>query len=147
VAGQADAHPEPAYLATEWFNPMAKRRDVSSRNRNKRPRAAPTSPAVVELKASDYSLGSLDFGKPRMKEYPEFISILLKAVEHFDIDASGGRYPKKDELVNYFMQHRLSDGRLISPRLAKYLATFCRPVSALKGGINRRGQKGDTLTP
>jgi hypothetical protein len=38
VAGQGDAHPEPAYLATEWFNPMAKRSGVSSRKRRRRRR-------------------------------------------------------------------------------------------------------------
>jgi len=93
-----------------------------------------TSKKLVPLPVGNYSLGSPDFGRPKVKEYPEFISVLLKAVEHFGINASKGIYPKKEELVTYFMQLRLSTGSLISLRQAQALATFCRPAGAMKGG-------------
>jgi hypothetical protein len=92
----------------------------------------------IALKAEAYVLGSPEFAQPKAKEYPEFISILLKAVEHFDIDASAGRYPKKDELVRYFRSHRLSTGAFISRNMAEALATCCRSVEAMVGG-NKKG--------
>src|SRR5262249_13838916 len=97
----------------------------------------------VALSAPDYSLGSPGFAKPKMKEYPEFVSILLKAVEHFGIDASAGVYPGVKTLKAYFVPQRLSNGLLISPRAAGYLATFCRGVPGMKGGhINQTQTKG-----
>jgi hypothetical protein len=101
-----------------------------------------TSKKLVPLQAEKYSLSSPTFGRPKMKEYPEFISVLLKAVEHFGIDASEGIYPKKNELVAYFMQLRLSTGSLISLRQAQALATFCRPAGAMKGGNKKVKREG-----
>jgi hypothetical protein len=97
-----------------------------------------TSKQRITLKAEHYVLGSPEFARPKAKEHPEFVSILLRAIEHFDIDASAGRYPKKDELVKYFREHRLSNGAFISRNMAEALATCCRSVEAMVGG-NKKG--------
>jgi hypothetical protein len=103
--------------------------------------ALPRRQAVHEMMtAAGYSLGSPEFARPKAKEYPEFISILLKAVEHFGIDASAGVYPKHGVLKAYFLRQRLSDGSLISDHHAGALATFCRSVPAMKGGNTSRGK-------
>lgn len=99
------------------------------------PGSAPE-PVTVELKAEPFSLGSPDFATPRLTttDFPEFIAIMLEAVSRFGINARAGTYPKHEELAAYFVTRRLSDGQLISPRQAKLMATFCRPVGAMKGG-------------
>ena len=99
------------------------------------PPPAPAPKTTVGLKAEPFSL-SPDLGRPDLFEYmlPEFVRLTLEAVAHFKIDARAGHYPKHEELVNYFVTRRLSDGRLISSRQARFLATFCRPVDAMKGG-------------
>jgi hypothetical protein len=74
----------------------------------------------------------------RVEDFPEFISILHEAVRHFRISVSANSYPKKKDLVEHFQRHRLSNGTPISPHQADSLATFCRPVQAMKGG-NKKG--------
>ena len=109
-------------------------------------------PVTVELMDKDkpehFSLGSPDFAKPPLTttDFPEFIAIMLEAVHRFGINAKAGKYPKHEELAAYFVTRRLSDGSPISPRQANALATFCRPIGAMKGG-NSKPAKGDTLTP
>jgi hypothetical protein len=76
-----------------------------------------------------------DYGTPKMKEHGEYISILLRAEEHFGIDASADVYPNKSVLEDYFKKLRLSDGRPPGDRETFYLATFCRPV---EGKYRRR---------
>jgi hypothetical protein len=118
---------------------MTRRSDASSKNRRPQSRVVHHEPPVVhELRAPDYLLGSPVFGKPKMKEYPEFVSLQLKAIEHFGIDASAGIYPTKDVLVAYFKAQRLSNVMQIDGRKAEYLAMFCRGVEGLKGGYHRR---------
>jgi hypothetical protein len=93
----------------------------------------------VELVAPGYTLGAPDFATPSLTttNIPEFVALQHEAIRHFRIDAEAGRYPKLQELVAYFKTRRLSDGKLVSSNLARYLATFCRPVGAMSGG-NRR---------
>jgi len=107
-----------------------------------RPSRHRTSKQPVALKAEAYALGSPEFTRPKAKEYPEFISILLRAVEDLGIDASAGVYPKKDELVRYFRDHRLSNGAFISRNMAEALATCCRSVEAMVGGNRHRKSEG-----
>jgi hypothetical protein len=99
-------------------------------------------PTPTALQTEPYSLGAPDFATPRLAttDFPEFIAVMLEAVWHFKIDAKTNRYPKAEELVAYFITRRLSDGRLISPRQARALATFCRPVGAMKGGNSKPGE-------
>jgi len=88
----------------------------------------------VALSAPDYLLDSpKDFATPKLKEHGEYLSILLKAEEHFKIDASAGSYPNKQVLYDYFKQLRLSDGTAPGDREAFYLATFSRPVRGKQG--------------
>jgi hypothetical protein len=65
----------------------------------------------------------------------EYVRIQLRAFHHFKIDPTNlNSYPKHAELKTYFEGVRLSNGQLISPNQATYLATFCRPVDAMKRG-------------
>jgi hypothetical protein len=92
------------------------------------------------------SLGSLDFAKPKLsimwtEEFvPEFVRIQLQALHHFKIDvANSNSYPKHEILTAYFKGVRLSNGKLISPSSAKYLATYCRRVERMSGGNRQNG--------
>ena len=106
----------------------ATRAPMASKKSDKKP---------IALKVpAEYALGAPDFGQPELFEYvlPEFVKVQLEAVVHFKIDARAGKYPKHEQLAAWFTTRRLSDGRLISPRQANTLATYCRPVGAMKGG-------------
>jgi hypothetical protein len=72
----------------------------------------------------------------RVDDLPEFISIAHEAIRHFRVSANS--YPKKEGLVEYFQRCRLSNGTFISRHQADSLATFCRPVQAMKGGNKKR---------
>ena len=74
----------------------------------------------------------------RIDDIPEFISIAHEAIRHFRISVSANSYPKKGELVEFFQRRRLSNGTFISRHQAESLATFCRPVQAMKGGNKGR---------
>ena len=74
----------------------------------------------------------------RVDDIPEFISIAHEAIRHFQISVSANSYPKKEVLVEYFERRRLSNGTVISRHQADSLATFCRPVQAMKGGNKGR---------
>ena len=82
----------------------------------------------------------------RVDDIPEFISIAHEAIRHFRISVSANSYPKKEELVEYFQRRRLSNGTVISRHQADSLATFCRPVQAMKGG-NKGRLNPSTLKP
>jgi hypothetical protein len=105
---------------------MAKTGDKSS---NK-----PAAPQEVKFGPQPEFTLSPDFGRPSAN-IPEFVVIMLEAIQYFGINPTAGVYPKKEELVAYFTSRRLSNGSLISPHHAEALATFCRPVSAMKGGL------------
>jgi hypothetical protein len=61
-----------------------------------------------------------------------FMQMMADAIRHFEI--SEERWPKKEELEQYFRAQKLPDGTSVSPNQARYLATFCRPLAALRGG-------------
>jgi hypothetical protein len=70
---------------------------------------------------------------------PEFVQLLHRALHHF---AQLGLYnpktrqfrTKKSIIEAYFKEQRLSNGEMVSPTKAEYLAMFCLPVKRLKGG-------------
>jgi hypothetical protein len=113
------------------------------------PTPAPEPAQEPQPVTAEYALGSPDFATPQLTttDFPEYVAILLEAVWHFEIDKKAGKYPKHEELAAYFVTRRLSDGRLISPRQAHALATFCRPVGAMKGGNSKRGERWNTRVP
>jgi hypothetical protein len=61
-----------------------------------------------------------------------FMVLMLVAVQHFEIGEQ--RWPKKEALEQYFRAQKLPDGTPVSPHQARHLATFCRPLAALRGG-------------
>lgn len=65
-----------------------------------------------------------------------FMQLMLEAVQRFKI--SEERWPKKEELEQHFAAQKLPDGTPVSAAQASYLATFCRPLAALRGG-NKAG--------
>jgi hypothetical protein len=104
---------------------------------------APTDNASVaspkyHLEAVNLAVGSPGIGQPSAS-YPEFVVMMLEAVRHFRINAPAGEYPKKEDLVSWFKGRRLSSGNYVSPSQAEHLATFCRPVVAMKGGNKKVG--------
>ena len=68
-----------------------------------------------------------------------FISVMLDAARQFGLKPDMKRPPKKDELINFFKDRTLADGTVISANHAQYLATFCRPPEAMKGGNKPMG--------
>jgi hypothetical protein len=88
---------------------------------------------LYEVKADNYTLGPLDFGKPSIK-YSEWTVLLMTAHDALGITPTAGIYPKIEVAEDYFKRQRLSNGSLIKPAAAKKLATFCRPVGAMNGG-------------
>jgi len=68
---------------------------------------------------------------------PPFITLMLEAVEHFSI--SDLKFPKKDALKAYFINKTLPDGTPLTGTQVEYLATFCRPAGAMRGGQKRMG--------
>jgi hypothetical protein len=94
------------------------------------------------LTAADYSLGSPDFGKPVLKHELEFQIIQERAIAHFRKHYLAGAYPSKDELEEYFAAQRLADGSRISRHLISAMATLCRPLAAMAGGIRPQRKKG-----
>ena len=109
-------------------------------------------PKEHKLQAGKFDLGGLDFAKPALTamwsetNVPEFIALEMQAMHHFSklglLDKATGRYPKRDDVVAYYKQQRLSDGTFISPRRARELAPNLRPVAARKGGNQKVVPKG-----
>lgn len=97
--------------------------------------------APIQFKADNFSLGRPDFGAPSAK-YSEYLVIMMRAHEDLGINPPAGIYPKLETAMDYFKKQRLSNGALISPREAEKLASFCRPVSAKKGGNKKAMPKG-----
>jgi hypothetical protein len=93
-----------------------------------------------------------DFPKPSLTvmwseaNVPEHVRIQLQALHHFKIDVTKpDSFPKHEILEAHFSTVRLSNGKLISPSSAKYLATYCRPVERMSGG--NRKKNPSTLEP
>jgi hypothetical protein len=61
-----------------------------------------------------------------------FMQMMLEAVRHFEV--SERRWPKKEELEQYFLAQKLPDGTPVSANQAGHLATFVRPLAAMSGG-------------
>jgi hypothetical protein len=95
---------------------------------------APSSPGIVLVRLGEQP-------KPRPAAdgvyLSSFMQLMLEAVQHFEI--SEERWPKKEELEQYFTAQKLPDGTPVSAAQASYLATFCRPLAALRGGNKAAG--------
>jgi hypothetical protein len=65
-----------------------------------------------------------------------YMRLMLEAVRRFEI--SEEHWEKKEVLEKHFRAQKLPDGTPISPNLARYLATFSRPLAAKRGG-NKKG--------
>ncbi|KPM13725.1 hypothetical protein WG75_11905 [Citromicrobium sp. WPS32] len=68
-----------------------------------------------------------------------FMEMMLTAIKHFDITAEKYAHVKKATLEEYFKAQKLPDGTSVSPSMAGSMATFIRPVQAMKGGQKRAG--------
>jgi hypothetical protein len=68
-----------------------------------------------------------------------FMQMMLNAVRHFDISDTPNPRLRKEEIKQYFIAQRLPNGQGISPNQAESMATFVRPVDAMKGGNKRVG--------
>jgi hypothetical protein len=102
--------------------------------------APPTAPpTVVGLKADDYSLGTLDFAKPSMKEIPELIHWMLEAVWA----APEGSRTLHKLFVPQFEGRITSSGFKIGHELAKRMATCCRATILAERGGNRNQRSPD----
>jgi hypothetical protein len=66
-----------------------------------------------------------------------FIELMLKAIKHFKINKQ--HVPVKKQLEAWFLAQELPDGKSISRNQARNLATFCRPIEAIRGGNSKRG--------
>jgi hypothetical protein len=82
-------------------------------------------PCMILVKVEDEPLTDGVYRSP-------FMLMMQKAVQHFEI--SEQRWPKKTELMAFFCAQKLPDGTPVTPTLAGYLATFCRPTAAMSGG-------------
>ncbi len=67
---------------------------------------------------------------------PPYVRLQLDAVRDFKISEAG--WQTKKELEHHFRAQKLPDGTAISANHARYLATFCRPLAAKRGG-NKKG--------
>jgi hypothetical protein len=67
---------------------------------------------------------------------PPFMAMMTEAIQNFRIPTNA---PKKSELIEFFLAQRLPDGSPVSRNHAEAMATFCRPVEAMKGGNKRVG--------
>jgi hypothetical protein len=74
-----------------------------------------------------------------------FMVLMLEAVRRFEINEQ--RWPKKEELEEYFRAQKLPDGTPISLNHARLLATFCRPLAAMSGGNSKAVKPFNPLRP
>jgi hypothetical protein len=102
-------------------------------------------PIIRTPVAKDWALGSPEFATPALSQtipyenLPELIRMQVDACVKYGINGktSVDDCGKHDTLVEYFMQQRTSDGRLVPDYIAKAMATCCRPPDARKGGRKR----------
>jgi len=99
------------------------------------------------LVAKGYTLEPLDFAKPvlRTARFSDYILAMQEASFHFGIDAPAGKYPKVEELWDYFRSRKRSDGAPYTEREVKSMSTFCRQPKGKLGGAHPQ-KKRDTLT-
>jgi hypothetical protein len=107
-------------------------------------------PVPFGWRPSSKSSGYYEFddgAKPKLRtaHFSDYILAMQEASFHFGIDAPAGKYPKVEELWDYFRGHKRSDGAPFSEREVKSMSTFCRPPKAKDGGAHP--QKKRRLTP
>ena len=119
---------------------MPRHARASSRNRRSQSRAvqvsqssAPAASVEHQLKADNFLLSPPDFAKPKVKEIPELIALMLDEVWRHTTTQ-----PKK-VFVDRFHGYRLSTGRRIGKELAGYMATCCRAAIQMEGGNHWQG--------
>ena len=122
--------------------PRAKKKPVAGRRRFKAAFDAslrtPSHIVLVAPSALADPVGA-DVIRRRLPAYdpallPEFLVVLLAAIDRFKIRRDSACYPSKETLINFFRSARLSDGSRLSYYLADAAATFVRPPDAMKGG-------------
>jgi hypothetical protein len=111
---------------------MAKAKQKTTPEKSRQRQLPPDLPVTGTMNAREEGDSASFSG--RAENFPEFVSYQLQAIRDLKIDAWAGRYPKHKELQAYFEKIRCSNGKLISPRLAKVFATACRPAKAMDGG-------------
>jgi hypothetical protein len=70
----------------------------------------------------------------------ELMELQRQAIRHFSIGPEPP-WPKNEELEPYFLAQTLPNGAQVSAKLARALATMCRPLANQKGGAKRRYRK------
>ncbi|MDX9982223.1 MAG: hypothetical protein RBU25_19540 [Lentisphaeria bacterium] len=68
---------------------------------------------------------------------PPFIALMFRAIDEFGLTETST--VGKKTLAEWFAAQTLPDGTRVSTNLAGYLATFCRPPEAMKGGNPKWG--------
>jgi hypothetical protein len=151
-------------LTSEWLNPMPRRERASSRKsrprsrseRKPRPQAIneprANEPSVLQaavfkpvaLSAPDYSLSSPDFADPRVKEIPELIAIMLEEIWR---RVGGAPNLPIKVIASWFAGRTLSDGSVITPRLARQMAAICQSVFLRAGGNRWQKLNPSTVKP
>jgi hypothetical protein len=78
---------------------------------------------------------TVDLTVPADDDRYTFVRLLKEAIE------TGKGQLKKDDLERYFLEEKkfLPDGTQITPNMARWLATFSRSPSAMRGGNKRTG--------
>lgn len=67
-----------------------------------------------------------------------YMDLMRRAISHFRIGTADGAKVKKSTIVEWLLDQTLADGKTkLGPTAAEYMATFCRPPEAMKGGNKR----------
>jgi hypothetical protein len=69
---------------------------------------------------------------------PELVLLQHAAIQHFHLRPNSPACSSKQELIDFFMRVRLSNGSQLRRHLASALATCVRPLSAMAGGRPRK---------
>ena len=69
---------------------------------------------------------------------PELVLLQHAAIQRFNLRPNSPACPSKQELIDFFMRVRLSNGSQLRRHLASALATCVRPLSAMAGGRPRK---------
>ena len=77
-------------------------------------------------------------GLAMLHRLPELVLLQHAAIQHFHLRPNSPACPSKQELIDFFMRVRLSNGSQLRRHLASALATCVRPLSAMAGGRPRK---------
>ena len=69
---------------------------------------------------------------------PELVLLQHAAIQRFNLRPNSPVCPSKQELIDFFMSVRLSNGSQLRRHMASALATCVRPLSAMAGGRPRK---------